>query len=189
LSNRNLPKTLEIRFKSLRPKERRNAILGSSIFFALMLTASLAAPFGRRNYFRTTAYFHENPTVYWLTVSACLTVFLYLFGQMLFGWIWRSLSSKPAAVLDIEKISSWTDTGRQVILWQNVTNLSIHQPMATEPQRFYSITIENNRANVKNRFCPKIILDSDRMDFDPREVIQFIKEIRPNLLQQLVSST
>jgi hypothetical protein len=180
--NLSMPEVINVSFKK---RSRRDWVIGLfvSALFLLMLVASAALlPIKSRYFPVELSKFYYSHQLLYLLAFACFAILLFrLCGAMLFGWIPRALTSKPAAILDDTGIESWTTNGRQRIVWNDLSSFTLHRPIEGEERRFILISMEGVAHQKGNGFTPKIVMDSDTMDFNTRDILRFVQSKRPDL--------
>ena len=177
---------LTIMFRRLNQREWLRGLAVTTLFAALFAIAALLLPIGA-NYFsdQIARYYLNHHFEYLIAVCLSLATLLWRYGYLIFGWIARELTSTPAATFDSLGVSAWTTTGRQHMSWNDIRYVELRRPSSYEERRFTLISLEGQRAVSDRGFAPKIVLDSDTMDFDAHDVVQFIKSKRPDLIDKL----
>jgi len=174
---------LSIRFRRLSLKEWSKGLIATSFFAATLLAMSVLTPFDRKYRLQEQVdFYREHPPLYVIVASLALVGFAYIYGPVFGGWIARSLTNNPAVIFDQRGIDAWTETGRQKISWSELQKVSIRRPMATDSRSFVAITLEGSPKSASQAFTPTIVIDTDTMDFDMREVVKVISTHRPDLI-------
>ena len=164
---------IEIKFIHLGTRQFIRGLIGTSVFVVpLLLLAALAL----------VGLLDGRPQ---FNLALSVASLFWLGSGTIFGWIWRDFTRNSAAVLNNEGIRAWSTLGYQFIRWDKVTEICIQRPIGLDPAKFLAITIDGNKRAGSSSFAPKIVLSTDIMTLDVREVMSFLRNKRPDLCDHI----
>jgi len=172
---------VEIPFRSITRGEWFRGSIASTLFAFALLAMALGLPIGRRHVAERIAYFAQHPGIYFSLCGAVLVGVIWLFGPMVFGWIPRAVTNRPAAILDDRGIRAWTSRGWEEIQWNDLRSIATRRPRFGETTRYVEIKFVGRLPGSSMKPPPSISIASDTMEFRASDVLQYIRNKRPDI--------